>query len=292
VALGVPVLGIEPAANVAAVAEMHGVRTEVALFGVATARKLSAVIPKAELMIANNVLAHVPDIRDFLSGFRELLSDEGVATFEFPHVLNLIEGVQFDTIYHEHIFYFSLYVLDGIMTSAGLRVFDVEELATHGGSLRLFVCHQHARHEETERPSHIRMQERARGLHRPEGYVGFSARILETKAAFLEFVRRASAGERVIAAYGAAAKGSTFLNVCGVKHPVIQAVFDRAMSKQGKLTPGSHIPILAPNQLCEIKPDYLLILPWNLKEEIIASMPELRHWGGQFVTAVPDIRLF
>jgi 2-polyprenyl-3-methyl-5-hydroxy-6-metoxy-1,4-benzoquinol methylase len=291
-AAGVPVLGVEPAANVATAAIAKGIPTEVAFFGADTARRLAAHGQKATLMVANNVLAHVPHIRDFVAGFSELLSGEGVATFEFPHVMKLIDDAQFDTIYHEHFFYLSLHAVEQVMASAGLRVFDVAQLPTHGGSLRLFVCHERARHAATTGLAELRAQERDRRLHSIAGYANLGDRIAATKAGFLDFLARARAEGSLIAAYGAAAKGSTFLNVCGVVHPEIKAVYDRNPVKQGKVTPGSHIPILAPERIEELRPDYLLILPWNIADEIAASLPVLRDWGGRFVTAVPGIMIF
>ena len=291
-AAGVPVFGVEPAVNVAAAAIAKGIPTEVAFFGAETARRLAARGRKADLMVANNVLAHVPGIRDFVTGFAELLSGEGVATFEFPHVMSLIDDVQFDTIYHEHFFYLSLHAAEQVMASAGLRVFDVAQLPTHGGSLRLFVCHERANHIATARLAELRTRERARQLDSIAGYAGLGDRIAATKAGFLDFLARARAEERLIAAYGAAAKGNTFLNVCGVAYPEIKAVYDRNQVKQGKVTPGSHVPILAPERIEELKPDYLLILPWNIADEIVASLPVLRDWGGRFVTAVPSVSIF
>jgi SAM-dependent methyltransferase len=290
VARGVTVLGVEPAANVAAAARTKGIATETAFFGVATAKQLAAGGRKADLMIANNVLAHAPATRDFVAGFAELLAPEGVATFEFPHLLNLIEKVQFDTIYHEHFFYLSYLCAERMMTAAGLRVFDVEELPTHGGSLRLFVCHVSARHPETARTAALRQRERDHALDRLAGYEGFAVRVAETKRAFLEYLTDARQAGRKVAAYGAAAKGNTFLNVCGVAYPQIAAVYDRSTEKQGRLTPGSHIPILSPERIGELKPDDILILPWNLADEITRGLPELRSWGGRFVVAVPAPR--
>jgi SAM-dependent methyltransferase len=291
-AAGVRVLGVEPAANVAAVAIAKGIPTEIVFFGTESARRIAAQFTKADLIVANNVLAHVPKIRDFVAGFAELLADEGVTTFEFPHLLTLIEGVQFDTIYHEHFFYWSLYAVEPVMASAGLRVFDVEVLPTHGGSLRLFVCHQQARHVGTTRLAALRNREHEGKLDRIDGYVSLADCIAATKAGFLEFLQRARTKGQVVAAYGAAAKGNTFLNACGVAYPEIKAVYDRNAVKQGKLTPGSHIPILAPERMAELKPAYLVILPWNIADEIVASLPVLREWGGRFVTAVPSMRIF
>jgi hypothetical protein len=287
---GIAVLGVEPAANVAAVARARGIATETAFFGVATARHLGAN-RKADLMIANNVLAHAPSTRDFVAGFTEWLAPQGVATFEFPHLLNLIEQVQFDTIYHEHFFYLSFLTAERMMAAAGLRVFDVEELPTHGGSLRLFVCHTPARHQETTRPAAMRERERTHALDRLAGYQGFAAKVAETKRLFLDYLADARRAGRKIAAYGAAAKGNTFLNVCGVSFPQIEAVYDRSTEKQGRLTPGSHIPILDPAHISELKPDDVIILPWNLADEIIRATPEVRSWGGRFVVAVPRPRM-
>jgi SAM-dependent methyltransferase len=252
-AAGVPVLGVEPAANVAALANAQGMRTEVAFFGAATARRLVGQARKADLMVANNVLAHVSHIRDFVAGFAELLSERGVATFEFPHVLNLIDQIQFDTIYHEHFSYLSLNAVERIMASARLRVFDVEILPTHGGSLRLFVCHDASDRVATANLGQLRARERERGLDRLDGYSDLTGKIAAIRSAFLEFMARAARERRVVAAYGAAAKGNTFLNVCGVTYPEVRAVYDKASAKQGKLTPGSHIPILAPERIVQLE---------------------------------------
>lgn len=292
VAAGVPVLGIEPAANVAEAARAKNVPTEVAFFGRETARGLAARGVAADLTAANNVLAHVPDIADFIAGFPLILKPEGVSTFEFPHILNLIRETQFDTIYHEHYSYLSLVVVERVLDAAGLRAFDVEELDTHGGSLRLFVCHAAAAHAETERLRALRAKEREWRLDSLDGYAGYAAKVAEVKQGFLDFLARAKAEGKTVAAYGAAAKGNTFLNVCGVTARDIACVLDRSAAKQGKLLPGSHIPILAPEALEEKRPDYLVILPWNLREEIMQQMAMLRSWGGKFVTAVPRVRIY
>jgi SAM-dependent methyltransferase len=289
-ARGIAVLGVEPAANVAAAARARGIATETAFFGVETARRLAAAGRKADLMVANNVLAHAPATRDFVGGFAQLLAPEGVATFEFPHLLNLIEQVQFDTIYHEHFFYLSFLCAERMMAAAGLRVFDVEDLPTHGGSLRLYACHAAARHGDTGRPEAMRTRERTHALDRPEGYEGFAAKVAETKRQFLDYLADAQRAGRKVAAYGAAAKGNTFLNVCGVAHPQIAAIYDRSAEKQGRLTPGSHIPIIAPERIGELQPDEVVILPWNLADEIVRSLPQVRGWGGRFVVAVPRPR--
>jgi SAM-dependent methyltransferase len=291
VAAGVPVLGVEPAANVAAAALAKGVPTEVAFFGRETAARLAASGIKADLIAANNVLAHVPDIGDFVAGFALLLKSGGVATFEFPHLLNLIRETQFDTIYHEHFSYLSLVAVETIFAAAGLRAFDVEELPTHGGSLRLYACRAEAPYGETDSLMALRVKEHEAGLDSLSAYRGFAPRVEAVKRSFLAFLERARSEGKTVATYGAAAKGNTFLNVCGVTRADIPAVFDRSTAKQGKLLPGSHIPILAPERIGEIKPDYLVVLPWNLIAEIKADMAVIAEWGGRFVTAVPETRV-
>ncbi|THD48002.1 MAG: methyltransferase domain-containing protein [Bradyrhizobium sp.] len=291
IAANVPALGIEPAANVAATAVAKGVPTEVVFFGKATAEQLVARGLRADLTAANNVLAHVPDIRDFVAGFAVLLAPEGVATFEFPHLLNLIREVQFDTIYHEHFSYLSLIAVEAIFSAEGLRVFDVETLPTHGGSLRLYVCHAAASHKESDRLIALRNTEREAGLGALPAYRGFAPRVEAVKRGFLEFLTRARDDGKRVAAYGAAAKGNTFLNVCGVGAADIVCVFDRAAAKQGRLTPGSHIPIRSPATIGELRPDYLVVLPWNLIDEIRAQMAEIGEWGGRFVVALPELRV-
>jgi SAM-dependent methyltransferase len=289
---GLPVLGVEPAANVAEEAKRKGVPTEVAFFDSLTARRLASEGIKADLTVANNVLAHVPHIDKFIEGFSIILKPEGVATFEFPHLLNLIDQLQFDTIYHEHYSYLSLLAVENVLAGAGLRAFDVEELPTHGGSLRLYVCHKSASYLETNMLNTLRAKERERGLDRPEGYEGFASKVAELRLAFIDFLKKAKKEGKVVAAYGAAAKGNTFLNVCGVTAEDIVCVFDRSGAKQGRYLPGSHIPILDPEDINTKRPDYLVILPWNLKNEIMTQMASLRSWGGKFVTAIPAIRVY
>ena len=292
VAAGVPVLGVEPAANVASTALANGIPTEIAFFGDLTAQQLSLRGVKADLVVANNVLAHVPDIQDFVSGFRRILAPEGVATFEFPHLLKLIRDTQFDTIYHEHFSYLSMVAVETIFAACGLRAFDVEEIATHGGSLRVYACAVDAAFEETQRLRGLRAAEHQAKLDSLEGYEGFSERVECVKRSFCEFLSRARSERRTVGAYGAAAKGNTFLNVCQVDNRDIVCVFDRAPAKQGRLLPGSHIPVIAPERVNDFKPDYLLVLPWNLIEEIRKEMAGVAHWGGRFVTAVPEIRIY
>ncbi len=288
----VPVLGIEPAARVADAAIKKGIPTEIVFFNSATAKRLATSGIRADLMAANNVLAHVPDIRDFVAGFAALLKPEGVATFEFPHVLNLIREVQFDTIYHEHYSYLSLASVERVLATADLRAIDVEEIETHGGSLRLYAAHVGSSHAPSHALQVLRAKEKSAALDRLEGYQGYADRVREVKAGFLAFLQKAKAAGKTVAAYGAAAKGNTFLNFCGVTRNDIVCVFDRSAAKQGKLLPGSHIPIFSPDRLSDIKPDYLVILPWNITEEIIAANADIKSWGGQFVVAVPALRIF
>jgi SAM-dependent methyltransferase len=286
-AMDIPVLGVEPTANTAEAARARGVRTEVAFFNADTAPDLAARYGRADLMAANNVLAHVPRIGEFVAGFRHMLKDDGVLTFEFPHLLNLIEQVQFDTIYHEHYSYLSLVAVERVLIAHGLRPFDVELLPTHGGSLRLFVCHAGSGHEETEALHGLRAREHAARLDRLEGYDGYTPRVEAVRDSFSAFLAQARSEGKRIAAYGAAAKGNTFLNYCGATADDIVAAFDANPAKQGRYLPGSHVPILSPEKVAEVRPDYVLILPWNLKDEIIGQLAYVRDWGGRFVTASP-----
>lgn len=290
--LGIPVLGIEPAANVAETAVKKGIPTEVAFFGTATAKRFAGQGIQADLMAANNVLAHVPDIGDFLSGFASLLKPNGVATFEFPHVLNLIREAQFDTIYHEHFSYLSLFTVEKVFAKTGLKAIDVEIIPTHGGSLRLYASRRESLHLPKESLAGLRAREHDAALDRLDGYRGFAELVGATKTGFLDFMKRAEADGKKIAAYGAAAKGNTFLNYCGITKDDIVCVFDRSTAKQGSLLPGSHIPIVAPERLPEFKPDYLVILPWNIADEIRTLNTILTSWGGKFVTAIPKLRIF
>lgn len=289
---GIPVLGIEPAANVAEAARARGVATEVAFFGRATAERLRAGGHAADLMAANNVLAHVPDINDFVAGVPILLAPQGVWTIEFPHLLNLMEQVQFDTIYHEHYSYLSLLAVERLFDRHGLRVFDVEELPTHGGSLRIFACHRGAAHREGEGLGRVRAREAAAGLDRPSTYDGFDPKVRAIKAGLLDFLHGAKAAGKTVAAYGAAAKGNTMLNYCGIDGDLIAYVVDRNPVKQGRLLPGSRLPIHGPERIAATRPDYVLILPWNLRTEISREMADIRSWGGRFVVAVPRLEVF
>lgn len=288
---GIPVLGIEPTANTAEAAVKIGVPTEVAFFNDETGRSLKARGIAADLMAGNNVLAHVPDIDGFVAGFQHVLKPQGVLTFEFPHLLNLIELVQFDTIYHEHYSYLSLLAVERVLRANGLRPFDVELLPTHGGSLRLFCAHQASDHVETPALAALRDREAKAGLGTLATYGGFTARVEAVRADFLKFLAKARAEGKKVAAYGAAAKGNTFLNYCGVGTDDIVASFDANPHKQDRFLPGSHIPIHAPSKVAEIRPDYLVIMPWNLKDEIMGQLAYISEWGGRFVTASPDTRI-
>jgi SAM-dependent methyltransferase len=291
VAKSIPSLGVEPARDAAEAAMAKGVRTEIAFFGVETARRLRDQGYAADLIAANNVLAHVPAIADFVSGFAHLLKPEGVATFEFPHLLRLIEGVQFDTIYHEHFSYLSLLAVERIFAACGLRVFDVEELSTHGGSLRVFACLPGASHSETRRTAKVRADEAAAGLGESSGYAGLAPRVARIKSRTLEFFGEARAAGKMVAGYGAAAKGNTFLNTCGLTAEDIIVVADLNPHKQGRLLPGSHVPIVAPNSLLALRPDYTLILPWNLKSELVGQLAGMPGWMGRFVIAIPELEI-
>jgi SAM-dependent methyltransferase len=289
--MNVPVLGVEPAANVAVKAEEIGIPTREAFFGEEIGAALSREGKSADLTAANNVLAHVPGTLDFVKGFAAILKPEGVSTFEFPHVLNLIREVQFDTIYHEHFFDLSLVAVEKIFDAAGLRVFDVEELPTHGGSLRVYACLKSASHAESPRVAALREKDITAGLDRLSGYEGFAPRVEAVRKGFMEFLRKAKGDGKSVAAYGAAAKGNTFLNYCGVSDGDMVCVFDRSLEKQNKLLPGSHLPIRAPEDIAEVKPDYLVILPWNLETEITRDHDYIRGWGGKFVVAIPQTRI-
>lgn len=286
---GIPSLGVEPAANVARVAEERGVPTLVAFFGRETARRLVAEGRAADLLVANNVLAHVPDLDDFVGGLSIALKPGGTITLEFPHVLRLIAERQFDTIYHEHFSYLSLLALESVFASHGLRVVDVERLATHGGSLRLYLRRGAESAHEAPAVAELRDEEVAARLDRLETYTGFAAEVAEVKRDLLDFLIRAKReGERVVG-YGAPAKGNTLLNYCGVGPDLLEYTVDRNPRKQGRFLPGSHIPIHAPERILEDRPDYVLILPWNIADEIVDQLAAVRDWGGRFVVAIPRV---
>jgi len=289
---GIPVTGIEPAASVAKIArEQRGIPTIETFFGENEALNLRETIGPADLIAANNVLAHVPDINDFVAGFRILLKPNGIATFEFPHLLNLMKLGQFDTIYHEHFSYLSLTALERIFRKAGLSVFDAKELPTHGGSLRLFVCPSEAALAETDALKGIRGKEKKASLDTDAPYLAFAEKPRATKTALLALLGSLKAKGKTIAAYGAPAKGNTLLNYCGIGTDIIDFTVDRAPSKQGRFLPGSHIPIYGPEAIAARKPDFVLILPWNLVSEITNDLAFIRTWGGRFILPMPSPHL-
>jgi len=293
VAVGIPALGIEPAENVAKIARAAGVPTEARFFGCDTADDLVARGLSADLVIGNNVLAHAPDINDFVGGLSRVIKPDGVVSLEFPHLLRLIAGAQFDTIYHEHFYYLSLLAVETIFTAHGLAVFDVEELPTHGGSLRVFA-RRAAETGNTVTPGveKVRRDEAAAGFDSAGVYTAFEDRVAPIREGLRTFLETAKAQGKTVAAYGAAAKGNTLLNVCGITADLIEYVVDRSPAKQGLFMPGSHLPILPPERIFETRPDYLLILPWNIQEEVVSVNQGIREWGGRFVVAIPELTVF
>jgi SAM-dependent methyltransferase len=290
---GVDVLGIEPAKNVASAARDAGIPTVVEFFGPALADRLAREGKKADLLIGNNVLAHVPGLNDFVTGMKTVLAPSGIITMEFPHLMRLINENQFDTIYHEHFSYFSLITVEKVFASHGLVLFDVEELATHGGSLRIYARNtEDASKPVNERVGDLLERERAYGLTDVGFYRSYGSRVKEKKREILEFLIRMKREGKTIAGYGAPAKGNTLLNYCGVRTDFIEYTVDRNPHKQECYLPGSHIPIFSPEQVQETRPDLLLILPWNLKEEIMEQMGYIREWGGRFAVLIPEIEVF
>lgn len=289
----VPVLGIEPAANVAKVAIEKGVPTLVRFFGTQLAEELSAEGRRADLVLGNNVLAQVPNLNDFVEGLKILLAPDGVLTLEFPHLLRLIERNEFDTIYHEHFSYFSLLTTMRILQAHGLKAFDVEELATHGGSLRVYACRAESQRYEIE-PAVGRLiaQEESSGLASLEGYDRFRQQVKKTKLALLDFLVKAARQKKSVAGYGAPGKSATLLHYCGVGKDLIEYTVDRSPYKQGRFLPGTHIPIHDPSRIRETKPDYVVILPWNLKDEIMSQLQFIREWGGRFVVPIPEVAIY
>jgi len=289
----VPVLGIEPAANVAKYAIEKGIRTEVKFFGNKTAHELVDVYGKADLLIGNNVLAHVPDINDFVSGMKVFLNREGTITMEFPHLMKLVEGNQFDTIYQEHFSYLSFSTVEQIFNYHGLTLFDVEEIPTHGGSIRIFAKHDSDKSKEvSENVSRMREAEKRKGMLTLEYYTDFTENVKETKWKILEFLITAKRNNKSIAGYGAPGKGNTLLNYCGVRTDFIDYTVDRNPHKQGNYLPGTLIPIYSPEMIKETKPDYVFILPWNLKGEIMEQLAFIGDWGGQFVVPIPELKVY
>jgi SAM-dependent methyltransferase len=290
-AVGIPVLGVEPAANVAEVARAKGIPTEVKFLGADTGREVARRRGRADLVAANNVFAHVPDIRGFAAGLRALVKDEGTVTLEFPHLMRLIDRRQYDTIYHEHFSYLSLLTASRALAGAGLRVVDVEELETHGGSLRVYARPDASAGEPTERVKAVLAAEEAAGLHAVAGHEGFAPAVMKIKSDLLEFLLTAAREGRSVAGYGAPGKGNTLLNHCGIRSDLLSYTVDRSQFKQGKFLPGTHIPIYAPDRLAETKPDYILVLPWNLREEISRQLSYVGSWGGKLVFPIPELEV-
>jgi hypothetical protein len=290
---GIPILGIEPAENVANVAIEKGIPTIVKFFNTETATELAKNGKQVDLLVGNNVLAHVPCLNDFVSGIKIVLKEKGVVTMEFPHLLRLVEEKQFDTIYHEHFSYFSFRTVEQVFAKHGLTLFDVEELPTHGGSLRIY-----GRHKENEalavtrNVQTLKAEEDRKGFGSLARYLNFETEVKETKCQLLEFLIAAKRKGKVIVGYGAPAKGNTLLNYCGVGVDFIDFTVDRSPQKQECYLPGTHIPIFHPDKIQETKPDYVLILPWNIKDEVMQQMAHIREWGGQFVTPIPEVRVY
>jgi len=289
----IPVLGVEPAANVAKVAEEKGVKTEVKFFGERVARELAQQYGQADLLLGNNVLAHVPDLNDFVSGMKILLKGNGIITMEFPHIVQLIEHNQFDTIYHEHFSYFSFTTVEKVFAHHGLTLFDVDELTTHGGSIRIYGRHtENADIPVANNVVEMRKREMAFGVTTLSLYQTFGERVRRTKRKLLTLlIDIKSKGKRIVG-YGAPGKGNTLLNYCGIREDFLEFTVDRSPHKQGKFTPGTHIPILHPDRIKETKPDYVLILPWNLKDEIMEQNSFIRQWGGKFIVPIPEARIY
>ncbi|HEX6192199.1 MAG TPA: class I SAM-dependent methyltransferase [Chitinophagaceae bacterium] len=288
----IPVLGIEPTANTAEIAKTKGIESVVDFFGVRLATQLAAENRKADLLLGNNVLAHVPDIVDFTRGLKIALKETGVITMEFPHLVKLMENNQFDTIYHEHFSYLSFTTVKAIFEAAGLVLFDVEEIPTHGGSLRIFA--RHAENDSlavSKRVKELLKREADNGIQNPEYYAGFQQRALNIKISLLEFLTKQKSAGKKVAAYGAAAKGNTLLNYCGIKSDLVDFVVDANPNKQNKFLPGSHIPVVAESYLKEQKPEYVIIFPWNIREEIQHQLSYISDWGGKFVITIPEFQV-
>ena len=287
----VPVLGVEPAANVAEAARAKGIRTEVQFLGPQTGRDIASRFGQADLVAGNNVFAHVPDIRGFAAGLRALVKDTGLVTLEFPHLLRLIERRQYDTIYHEHFSYLSLLTSSRALASAGLRVVDVDELETHGGSLRVYAMPEESAGEPAATVKAVLAAEEVAGLHTVAAHEGFARQVLQIKSDLLDFLLDAARQGRTVAGYGAPGKGNTLLNHCGIRTDLLSYTVDRSPVKQGMFLPGTHIPIYAPQRLAQTKPDYILVLPWNLREEISQQLQYARSWGARLVFPIPQLEI-
>jgi SAM-dependent methyltransferase len=288
---GIPVLGVEPAANIAQAARSKGIPTEVQFLGSETGRDIAGRYGTADLVAANNVFAHVPDIRGFAAGLRALVKDTGLVTLEFPHLLRLIERRQYDTIYHEHYSYLSLLTSSRVLATAGLFVVDVEELDTHGGSLRVYARPQESAGEPASRVKTVLQAEENAGLHTLAGHEGFASEVLRIKSDLVRFLLEAAATGLSVAGYGAPGKGNTLLNHCGIRPDLLSYTVDRSPVKQGQFLPGTHIPVYAPDRIAQTKPDYILVLPWNLKEEITEQLAYVREWGGRLVYPIPALEI-
>jgi hypothetical protein len=291
VARGIPCRGIEPAGNVAESAVAKGIPTTVKFFGRKTASEVANEFGHADLLLGNNVLAHVPDINDFVGGMKILLKQGGTITMEFPHLLKLMDENQFDTIYHEHFSYLSFGTVEKIFAHHGLRLFDVDQIPTHGGSLRIYGCHMEDERENAPAVAALRDHEASRGLRDLKAYSEFEARVKATKRKLLEFLIDARARGKSVVGYGAPGKGNTLLNYCGIRTDFLDYTVDRSPHKQGRYTPGTHIPILAPEKIRETKPDYVLILPWNLQREITQQLAFIKEWGGKCVIPIPSVKV-
>jgi SAM-dependent methyltransferase len=291
VAEGIPVLGIEPAANIAKIANEKGIRTESYFLGEATGKDAASRHGQADLVVGNNVFAHVPDIVDFAKGLRALVKDGGLVSLEFPHLLQLIENRQYDTIYHEHYSYLSLKTASEALARAGLTVVDVQELASHGGSLRVFSTPAETAGEPSDLVGKVLLDEEEAGLHTVEGHLGFAAEVFKIKSDLLEFLIQAQRDGKFVAGYGAPGKGNTLLNHCGIREDLLPYTVDRSPHKHGMFLPGTHIPIHAPERLAETRPDYIVILPWNLRAEIVHQLGYAREWGAKFVVPIPRLEV-
>jgi SAM-dependent methyltransferase len=291
VAAGIPVVGVEPAGNVAEVARAKGIRTEVRFLGAETGAEVSAKYGRADLVAGNNVYAHVPDIRDFTAGLAALVKPTGLVTLEFPHLLRLIEGRQYDTIYHEHYQYLSLLTASRALASGGLTVVDVDELSTHGGSLRVHARHAENAGEPSPNVKAVLAAEEAAGLHTLEGHAGFAKAVFDIKRDLMAFLLAARAEGKTVVGYGAPGKGNTLLNHCGIRSDLMAYTVDRSPHKQGWFLPGTHIPIHHPDRIAADRPDYVLVLPWNLRTEIAAQLRYVRDWGGRLVFPIPTLEV-
>jgi len=289
----IPILGVEPALNVAEAAIKKGIPTVTDFFGVTSAKALASDGKQADLLIGNNVLAQVPDINDFVGGMKILLKPKGVITMEFPHLIRLMQENQFDTIYHEHFSYFSLYSVERIFEAHGLNIFDVDQIPTHGGSLRIYACHQeNSEIENSSRIEDLREQELQAGINDLSFYDTFEEQVRETKRKLLEFLINIRRQGNTVAGYGAPGKGNTLLNYCGIRGDFLDYTVDRNPYKQGRYLPGTHVPIFSPERIRETKPDYLMILPWNFKDEILEQNAFIREWGGKFIVPIPEVKVY